>query len=110
MASPSKNPYAEQPDEKPDFLNPKGEKVPLILSNENRKLIQVPGTLNQYLRDYQKDGVKFLFEHYEKNGGALLGDDMGLGKTVQIIAFVSAILGKSGTVKDLLRHRPKFYP
>ena len=108
MESPSKNPYAEQPDEKPDFLNPKGEKVPLILSNENGKLIQVPATLNQHLRDYQKDGVRFLFEHYEKNEGALLGDDMGLGKTVQIIAFVSAVLGKTGTVKDLLRHRPKF--
>ena len=45
---------------------------------------QVPGTINQYLRDYQRDGIKFLYSHYTYNRGAILGDDMGLGKTVQV--------------------------
>ena len=45
---------------------------------------QVPATINQYLRDYQREGIKFLFTHYTYKRGAILGDDMGLGKTVQV--------------------------
>lgn len=45
---------------------------------------QIPGSINQYLRDYQRDGVKFLYENYRQKTGAILGDDMGLGKTVQV--------------------------
>ena len=45
---------------------------------------QVPATINRYLRDYQRDGVRFLYRHYVNNTGAILGDDMGLGKTVQV--------------------------
>lgn len=40
--------------------------------------------INRYLRDYQRDGVLFLYQHFSKNTGAILGDDMGLGKTVQV--------------------------
>lgn len=45
---------------------------------------QIPATINSYLRQYQRDGVSFLFQHYSENTGAILGDDMGLGKTVQV--------------------------
>ena len=45
---------------------------------------QVPATINRYLRDYQREGVRFLYQHFIKNEGAILGDDMGLGKTVQV--------------------------
>lgn len=38
----------------------------------------VPAALNTYLRDYQRDGVKFFWEQYQEGRGGLLGDDMGL--------------------------------
>ena len=50
--------------------------------------LQVPATINRYLRDYQREGVKFMYYHYMKDAGAILGDDMGLGKTVQVILYV----------------------
>ncbi|TPX57534.1 hypothetical protein PhCBS80983_g03788 [Powellomyces hirtus] len=62
--------------------------------------MNVPACLNQYLRDYQREGVVFMHHLYENRRGGLLCDDMGLGKTVQVIAFLSAILGKSGTPED----------
>ena len=52
---------------------------------------QVPGTINRYLRDYQRLGVQFLYSHYKNKHGAILGDDMGLGKTVQVSAVNSIV-------------------
>ncbi|MEB3003800.1 DEAD/DEAH box helicase [Capnocytophaga sp. G2] len=47
--------------------------------------------LKATLRPYQKDGVKWLLEHYYSGMGACLADDMGLGKTLQILALLVAI-------------------
>lgn len=44
----------------------------------------VPYTINRYLRDYQREGARFLYGHYRQGRGCILGDDMGLGKTVQV--------------------------
>ena len=52
----------------------------------------MPGTINRYLRDYQRDGVCFLYKHYTAGRGAILGDDMGLGKTVQVSKYTFDIL------------------
>jgi hypothetical protein len=38
----------------------------------------VPGSINTYLREYQREGVLFFWERYNKGHGGLLGDDMGL--------------------------------
>lgn len=35
--------------------------------------------INKYLRDYQRDGVKFFYDRYCQGRGGILGDDMGLG-------------------------------
>lgn len=71
-------------DEKPDFhTNQKvcpGPSEPFVLS----ETIQVPCTINRYLRDYQREGVKFIYDSYLKSRGCILGDDMGLGKTIQV--------------------------
>ncbi|KAJ1619960.1 hypothetical protein T492DRAFT_848178 [Pavlovales sp. CCMP2436] len=40
--------------------------------------------IKKMLRDYQKEGVKFLWRAYAGDQGALLADEMGLGKTVQV--------------------------
>ncbi|SJX61041.1 related to RAD26-DNA repair and recombination protein [Sporisorium reilianum f. sp. reilianum] len=69
---------------------------PLILAPS----VEVPAAINRFLRSYQRDGVRFLYRSYAEGRGALLGDDMGLGKTIQVIAFLSAIMGKTGREED----------
>ena len=49
-------------------------------------------SLDRYLRDYQKDGIQFLYNCFAAGHGALLGDDMGLGKTIQVIGLLVAVL------------------
>ncbi|XP_072289091.1 DNA excision repair protein ERCC-6-like 2 [Eucyclogobius newberryi] len=78
--------------------------VPLELSYE----VEVPYTINRYLRDYQREGIKFMFNNYIRSRGCVLGDDMGLGKTVQVIGFLAAILHKKGTWEDIENNRPSF--
>lgn len=46
---------------------------------------RVPYTINRYLRDYQREGIRFLYSNYMRYRGCILGDDMGLGKTVQVL-------------------------
>ena len=70
-------------------------------------LVKIPAVVNQYLRDYQQDGVRFLYDHFITNTGAVLCDDMGLGKTVQVIAFMCSILRKTCTRSDVLLTSPK---
>jgi superfamily II DNA or RNA helicase len=41
---------------------------------------------------FQKEGLDWLYFHYNNRFAALLADEMGLGKTVQTIAFMGAIL------------------
>ena len=68
---------------------------------------QIPALLNQYLRPYQQDGVRFLYQQFRSHSGAVLCDDMGLGKTIQVIAFMVAVLGKKGDKSDVLLAGPK---
>ncbi|KAI8476709.1 MAG: P-loop containing nucleoside triphosphate hydrolase protein [Monoraphidium minutum] len=62
----------------------------------------VPGSINKFLRPYQRDGVRFLLRCYSEGHGGILADDMGLGKTVQAISFIAALLGKTGGDADAL--------
>lgn len=39
-----------------------------------RKPTQVPQGINRYLRDYQREGIKFFYEHYAKKEGGILGE------------------------------------
>ncbi|XP_037071357.1 DNA excision repair protein ERCC-6-like 2 [Pollicipes pollicipes] len=78
----------------------------LVLEVKDNLNVQVPGSINNYLRPYQREGVKFLYRQYSQNAGAILADDMGLGKTIQSIAFISAILGKSDAADR--RETPSF--
>lgn len=72
----------------------------LVLS-ENGKLpvVRVPATLSAKLFDYQREGIRFLYNLYISNRGGILADDMGLGKTIQTICFVLAI--KAGQAANL---------
>ncbi|KAG7392894.1 DNA excision repair protein ERCC-6-like 2 [Phytophthora boehmeriae] len=76
---------------------------PMVLSPQNEndtKRLEVCTNLNKFLLDYQREGVKFLYSAYQRRTSAILGDDMGLGKTIQVIALLSAILGKRGDRRD----------
>ncbi|MBC7691950.1 MAG: DEAD/DEAH box helicase [Methylotenera sp.] len=43
------------------------------------------------LRDYQKNGVSWMWSLYHRGLASLLADDMGLGKTHQVLAIMSSI-------------------
>ncbi|PLR92002.1 DEAD/DEAH box helicase [Bacillus sp. T33-2] len=49
---------------------------------------EVPQSLANILRDYQKRGFKWMKTLAGYGFGGVLADDMGLGKTVQSIAFI----------------------
>ncbi|XP_062310171.1 DNA excision repair protein ERCC-6-like 2 [Osmerus eperlanus] len=95
--------------EKPLFhsssLSTPGSSEPLILSQTGDK---VPYTINRYLRDYQREGIQFIYHSYVQSRGCILGDDMGLGKTIQVIGFLAALLHKTGTGEDIENNRPQF--
>uniref|UniRef100_A0A9J8CU63 Excision repair cross-complementation group 6-like 2 n=2 Tax=Cyprinus carpio TaxID=7962 RepID=A0A9J8CU63_CYPCA len=95
-------------DERPLFHSnqtPPGPSEPFLLSGND---VKVPYTINRYLRDYQREGIQFIYHNYAKSRGCILGDDMGLGKTVQVIGFLAAVLRKTGTWKDVENNKPQF--
>jgi len=77
-------------------LDEHGSEIPPDGSKEPYLDLAIPGSIAKYLRPYQYAGVKFFLQNYARGNGALLADDMGLGKTLQTIAFLAAVLGKTG--------------
>jgi len=53
---------------------------PLVL--DASKGIQVPSSVNRYLREYQREGIRFFWDRYREGRGGILGDDMGLGMSL----------------------------
>lgn len=64
------------------------EEIIRNLNNIQNTDFQVPESLKDILRNYQKTGYKWLktLSHY--SFGGILADDMGLGKTLQVIALL----------------------
>ncbi|MGN0180934.1 MAG: SNF2-related protein [Candidatus Ornithomonoglobus sp.] len=52
---------------------------------------KIPCNLENVLRGYQKDGVKWFTQLSAMGMGGILADDMGLGKTLQVIAYIHGI-------------------
>lgn len=48
----------------------------------------IPKNLENILKPYQKDGVRWIMTLYKSGFGGCLADDMGLGKTLQAISFI----------------------
>ena len=40
--------------------------------------VQVPASINGFLREYQREGVRFFWDCFKEGRGGVLGDDMGL--------------------------------
>ncbi len=53
-------------------------------------VFQVPESLDETLRGYQKTGFEWLKTLANYQFGGILADDMGLGKTIQVIALILA--------------------
>lgn len=53
--------------------------------------LKIPAKIFDNLFDYQKTGVKWLWELHSQRAGGIIGDEMGLGKTIQVIAFLAAL-------------------
>ena len=54
------------------------------------------------LRDYQKEGVRWLYTLYKCDLGGILADEMGLGKSFQTICFIKQILKEKKDAKILI--------
>ncbi|KAL7580078.1 hypothetical protein ACA910_005063 [Epithemia clementina (nom. ined.)] len=92
---------------KPQFDHPKFgpfELEALVLASEEAEepSYQVPASMARYLPCFQREGIEFAFNAITTRQGAILGHDMGLGKTIQTVSLAAALLGKTGTMKDLI--------
>ena len=56
------------------------------LSSE-KCLADLPEAVRGLLRDYQGEGIAWLYQRITEEGAALLADDMGLGKTLQTLSL-----------------------
>ncbi len=79
----------------PKIMEEIAEKKERLKAFKSMKKIRVPKELNGVLRDYQKEGLKWLNFLDEFQWGGILADDMGLGKTIQILAFLQLQKKKS---------------
>lgn len=62
------------------------------IQNPGSLEFQVPKSLESILREYQKQGYKWMKTLASYGFGGILADDMGLGKTLQSIAFIQSEL------------------
>ncbi len=58
------------------------------LDKENVEEIEIPKSMENTLRFYQKTGFKWLKVLDNYKFGGILADDMGLGKTIQILSLI----------------------
>ena len=78
----------------------------------------VPTTVRAELRDYQRDGFRWLARLAEWGVGACLADDMGLGKTLQALAVMVAraangpclVVAPTSVMNTWLREAQRFAP
>ena len=70
------------------------------LKNPHGQEHPVPGKLDGIMREYQKQGYRWLKTLAGYGFGGILADDMGLGKTIQSIAF---LLSELETIRETKR-------
>ena len=60
------------------------------------------GNDDSVLRDYQKDGVRWLYTLYKCDLGGILADEMGLGKSLQTICFIKQVVSEKNDAKIMI--------
>lgn len=68
----------------------------------NESDFEVPKSLGNTLRQYQKDGFRWLRVLYEHGFGGILADDMGLGKTIQTLSFLLSLKEEQKELSTLI--------
>lgn len=71
-----------------NLLQELAEKRSKLKEFKQIKNIRKPKEIKAKLRDYQKEGYKWLNFLDEFQWGGILADDMGLGKTLQVLTFL----------------------
>lgn len=82
-------------------LKPHLESLPEVMdidAAEPFSMPDLPPTLDQVLRPYQRAGYAWLYWLYRNGFGGCLADDMGLGKTLQTLALLLKL--KAETKQD----------
>ena len=108
-----------QLDYKTDGKIPKFRALYLDSLKDNSKIIKTDGSFDEFiknfkeykncdvkfnkdekskLRDYQFEGIRWLYTIYKCGFGGILADEMGLGKSFQTIVFLRKILEKDDKV------------
>jgi non-specific serine/threonine protein kinase len=64
------------------------EKRQKLLNFQEIADVPLPANVKAQLRDYQREGFKWLHFLNEFGWGGCLADDMGLGKTLQVLTFL----------------------
>ncbi|MEM9527989.1 MAG: DEAD/DEAH box helicase [Bacteroidota bacterium] len=79
---------------------------------------QIPKGFKAELRDYQKEGFRWLMRLAAWGVGGCLADDMGLGKTIQALAVLAAradqgpslVIAPASVTRNWLRETERFAP
>lgn len=74
----------------------------VISANKPMEELQVPDSVNATLREYQKQGVNWLWFMYSYGLNGILADDMGLGKTLQALVVLQMAKNKDGQQPSLV--------
>ena len=81
-------------------LSCRTERVEIDDLDDLDSCLLVPAGLNRHLRDYQREGVRFLYRLFASGKGGVLADDMGLGKTVQTVAYLGSVLRSPVAIRE----------
>jgi len=88
----------ELEEEKEDGLIVNREQSYQRLMNDFKEIsssdIEIPENYQTILRDYQKEGYRWLYTMHQYGFNGILADDMGLGKTLQVISLLEGIDAK----------------
>ena len=57
---------------------------------------------NEIIRDYQKTGIRWLYNIHKCSFGGILADEMGLGKSLQTLFFIKKLVKEDKQSKFLL--------
>ena len=82
-----------------------GERLKKLIdgfSSMNRSGYMVPSSLEGVMREYQKEGYRWMKTLYEYGFGGILADDMGLGKTVQALSLLLSLKEEGKQVNALI--------
>lgn len=62
------------------------------------KDVKVSGKIVKYLKDYQIEGIRFLYKNYKNKTGCILNDESKLGKCLLVSVFIGCLKTNNKTL------------